>query len=65
MHDPVVSIVTPVLDGRRYLLECIESVLGQTYERIEHVFVDGGSADGQKRDLTCVVRIARRSPHER
>jgi glycosyltransferase involved in cell wall biosynthesis len=43
---PLVTVVTPSLNQGRYLREAIESVRGQTYEAIEHVVVDGGSADG-------------------
>ncbi len=46
MDYPLVSIITPVLNGRRYLEECIQSVLRQSYQHTEHVFVDGGSSDG-------------------
>lgn len=44
--NPLVSIITPVLNGRKYLEACIESVLTQSYPYIEHFFVDGGSTDG-------------------
>ena len=45
-NKPLVSIVTPVLNGVRYLEECIQSVLNQNYPNIEHVFIDGVSTDG-------------------
>jgi glycosyltransferase involved in cell wall biosynthesis len=43
---PIVSIVTPVLNGARFLPETLESVRLQDYPRLEHVVVDGGSTDG-------------------
>jgi glycosyltransferase involved in cell wall biosynthesis len=41
-----VSIVTPVLNGARFLPETLASVRDQDYPRLEHVVVDGGSTDG-------------------
>jgi glycosyltransferase involved in cell wall biosynthesis len=49
---PTVSIITPVLNGVKYVEECVRSVLNQTYPNIEHVFVDGGSSDGTLEMLT-------------
>lgn len=42
---PLVSIVTPTLNQGKTILETIESVATQTYPRIEHIVVDGGSTD--------------------
>ncbi len=52
MEDyPLVSAVTPVLNGRRYLEECVQSVLNQSYPHVEQIFVDGGSTDGTSETL--------------
>ncbi len=43
---PLVSIITSVLNGSKYLEECLQSVLNQSYPYIEHILVDGASTDG-------------------
>lgn len=43
--NPLVSVVTPVYNGEKFLAECIESVLAQTYERWEYVILDNRSTD--------------------
>ena len=45
MLAPLVSIVTPTLNPGLRLERCIASVRRQTYSRIEHVVIDGGSSD--------------------
>jgi len=43
---PLVSIVTPSLNKGRFIEETILSIKNQTYPRIEHIVIDGGSTDG-------------------
>lgn len=43
---PLVSVVTPVYNGQRFLRECIESVLSQTYQTWEYTLVNNCSTDG-------------------
>ncbi len=43
---PLVSIVTPSLDQGRFIRSAIDSVLSQSYPRIEYLVMDGGSSDG-------------------
>lgn len=41
-----VSIITIVYNNANYIESCIQSVLNQSYENIEHIVIDGGSTDG-------------------
>lgn len=42
---PLVSIITVVFNGETFIEETIRSVLGQTYDNIEYIILDGGSTD--------------------
>ena len=43
---PLVSILTPSFNQRRWLPQTLASVARQTYGNLEHVVADGGSDDG-------------------
>jgi glycosyltransferase involved in cell wall biosynthesis len=43
--QPLVSVLTPVYNGEKYLAECIESVLKQTYRNYEYIIVNNCSTD--------------------
>lgn len=45
LQEGLVSIVTPVYNGAKWLHFLLDSVLEQTYEKIEMILVDDGSTD--------------------
>ncbi|OGP49445.1 MAG: hypothetical protein A2Y79_10030 [Deltaproteobacteria bacterium RBG_13_43_22] len=53
---PLVSIITPVFNGAKWIDQCIQSVLNQDYPNLEHIIVDGGSTD-------ATLDICSRYPH--
>lgn len=55
--EPLVSIVTPVYNGAKYLAECAESVLAQTYQNWDYAIVNNCSTDTT---LDVALEYARR-----
>lgn len=43
---PKVSIVTVCYNSEKYIEDCIQSIMRQTYDNVEHIIVDGASTDG-------------------
>jgi hypothetical protein len=60
--EPFVSIITPVYNGEKFLAECIESVLAQTYQNWEYLIVNNQSKD---RSLEIARHYERRDPRIR
>lgn len=56
---PFVSILTPVYNGEKYLEECVESVLAQTFKNWEYIIVNNCSTD---RSLAVAEAYARKDP---
>jgi glycosyltransferase involved in cell wall biosynthesis len=62
MSFPVVSVLTPVYNGARYVADCIESVLAQSYRSFEYYIVDNCSTD---ESLEIARSYARKDPRIR
>lgn len=46
MNRPLFSIICPVFNSAAYVEETLRSIVGQTYDNVEIIVVDGGSTDG-------------------
>lgn len=49
MESSLISVIVPVYNVQQYLPQCVESILAQTYQRLEIILVDDGSTDGSGR----------------
>lgn len=45
MDLPLISIIVPVFNVEKYLSECIQSIISQTYKNLEILLIDDGSTD--------------------
>lgn len=41
-----ITIITASYNSVETIENCLKSVIGQTYQNIEHIIIDGGSTDG-------------------
>ncbi|NNU74906.1 glycosyltransferase [Clostridium estertheticum] len=45
MNNPLISIIVPIYNVEVYIRNCVDSILGQSYENLEIILVDDGSPD--------------------
>jgi glycosyltransferase involved in cell wall biosynthesis len=51
MSNPLVSVIIPSYNGGLYIKEAVDSALSQTYQPVEVVVIDDGSADNTRQVL--------------
>ena len=44
--EPILSVIIPNWNGKKFLVECIDSLKAQTFQDFEAILVDNGSTDG-------------------
>ena len=45
MRKPLISIIVPVYNVEKYINDCVDSVINQSYQNWEMILVDDGSPD--------------------
>ena len=58
----MISIITPVYNGERFIEFCIKNVIAQNCPDIEHIIIDGGSTD---KTVKIIEQYAEEYPHIR
>ncbi|TLD97721.1 glycosyltransferase family 2 protein [Helicobacter jaachi] len=44
-HTPKVAIIVPFYNVQKYLAQCLDSIINQSYKHLEIILVDDGSSD--------------------
>ena len=56
----ILSIITPVYNSINYIEQCIQNVISQEVDGIEHLIIDGASSDGT---FEVIEKYAEKFPH--
>ena len=51
VETPLISVIITAYNVEKYIRQCIESLLAQTFASIEFILVDDGSTDRLGRNL--------------
>ena len=60
MSNKCVSIIVPIYNSEKYLTDCLESIINQTYKNLEIILIDDGSTDNSKRICETFVKNDKR-----
>ena len=57
MNNPIISVIIPVYNTGKYLYNCIDSIINQTYKELDIILIDDGSTDGSAEVCDEYARI--------
>ena len=60
MHNSMITIILPVLNGENSIASSIESILNQTYKNIEFIIINDGSTDNTVKIIKQYMQIDNR-----
>ena len=53
--QPVLSVIIPTYNIEKYLRECLDSIVNQTYENLEIIIIDDNSNDGTNEIISRIA----------
>lgn len=48
-EKPLISVIIPVYNVEKYIRECLDSIVNQTYKNLQIILVDDGSSDNSSK----------------
>ena len=55
MQGPTISIIVPIYGVEKYIRQCADTVLGQTYPNIQFIIVNDGTKDNSMQVLEELI----------
>ncbi len=55
--NPLVSVIIPVYNVMPYIIQCLDSVQKQTYEKLEIILINDGSNDGSEKFCNEIKKL--------
>lgn len=50
-NKPLVSVIIPCYNHEKFVQECIQSIIDQSYQNLELIIIDDGSSDKSVKKL--------------
>ena len=64
MNEPKISVITPMYNCERYILDCARSVINQNFKAYEHIIVDDCSTDRSVEVVEKIISVLKNSGEE-
>ena len=56
MKNPKISIIVPIYNTEKYLKQCLDSIINQTYQNLEIICINDGSTDNSLDTLKTYIK---------